>query len=133
MEIKVDISELRKLEYDLGHVPARLAPKVVAVTKRAAHNIKTDWRETWTGYAHLPHLPKAVTYDQLPGVSHVRFEIGPDLDKKQGGEGWNIEFGGLHNAPIPGGVPALQKEEPKLVAHLELIMEEALDGRRASR
>jgi hypothetical protein len=55
-----------------------------------------------------------VSYDvfhTFAGNSHA--EVGPDKAKRQGALGNIIEFGTPKNAPIPGGLPALETEAPR--------------------
>lgn len=109
----IDGSEVRALERTLtragGHVY-----QIGKVVERAAVNIKKDWQQRWSGIAHAPALPAAITYDPLDwAVGSVRTEIGPDKQRRQGALGNIIEFGTKNNGPIPGGLPALAAETPR--------------------
>lgn len=130
MDLDVDASELREFAEDLGRIPASMVPKVEAVVRKAAVNIKQDWAQTWTGHAHIPALPKAISFDMLYGFGSIGAEIGPDKARTQGPLGNVIEFGTVNNAPIPGGYPALYKELPAFMLHLALVTgREIGDGR----
>jgi hypothetical protein len=111
--IDVEVAGRRELETVLTKAASRSVPAVRAVVERGALNVKTDWRQRWGGIAHAPALPAAVTYDVRFGFGSVSAEIGPDKEKRQGALGNLIEFGSENNAPIPGGLPALQAEEPR--------------------
>ena len=121
MDIDIDASELREFTEDLGRIPASMVPKVEAVVRKAAVNIKKDWAAAWAGHAHIPALPRAISFDMQYGIGVIGVEIGPDKAKAQGPLGNVIEFGTVNNAPIPGGYPALYKELPAFLAHLALV------------
>lgn len=80
---------------------------------KGAMQIKEDWRKRWSGHPHIPRLPAAVTFDIGELGFKVEAEIGPDKDRPQGALGNIIEFGTPKNAPIPGGLPALEAEVPR--------------------
>lgn len=105
-------------------------PEVGRIVGRGAMNIKKDWRQRWTGMRHIRALPYAITYDMEYQVAGqiTAAEIGPVKEKRQGPLGNLIEFGSVNNAPHPGGLPALEAEEPKLLEQLELTMVKQLGG-----
>lgn len=104
---------LSALAAELEHA-ARVAPdEARKVVQKGALNIKKDWRRRWSGMAHLPRLPYAVTYDTTFSGQQAGAEIGPDKDRPQGALGNIPEFGTVNNAPIPGGAPALESERPR--------------------
>jgi len=94
-------------------------PAVRGVVQKGALNIKTDWRRAWSGHPHAPALPSAVTYDSKATATSASAEIGPDKHKRQGSLGNLFEYGSVHNAPIPGGAPAVAKELPRFERALE--------------
>lgn len=97
----------------LDRAAADVLPEGKRVVDKGALNIKNDWRDRWKGHAHFPDLPRAVTYDSAIDGMTVRAQIGPDKGLRQGALGNLIEFGSRNNAPIPGGLPALDAEEPR--------------------
>jgi len=113
---------LNMLAADLERA-AKIAPKEARkVVQRGLQNIKTDWRQRWTGYAHAPRLPYSITYDTSISLGgRIEGEVGPDKDKPQGALGNLFEFGSIKNAPIPGGMPALQAEQPKFEKAMEQL------------
>lgn len=99
------------------------AKKVVA---KGSVNIKTDWRRRWRGIAHAPRLPISISYDITESDAEISAEIGPvEGPALQGFVAPFIEFGGAHNAPHPGGLPALQAEEPKFAAQCDALLAKA--------
>lgn len=128
-EVQAGSSDLRALIHDLDQASANALDEVEKVVSKGALNVKKDWRERWSGHPHIPRLPYAVGYDLERGEDMVRAEIGPDKDLPQGPLGNVIEFGTVHNAPIPGGLPALDAEEPRFAQALEDLGEQLLEGR----
>lgn len=126
--IHADSGDLDDLIHDLdiGVVRRRMMPEAKRVTERGAFNIKKDWRDRWSGHPHIPHLAKAVTYDVTSKRDEVEAEIGPDKERRQGPLGNIIEHGTVHNAPIPGGAPALAAEEPRYMKALADLGEKVL-------
>jgi hypothetical protein len=96
------------------------------VVSKGAVNIKTDWRAAWKGIKHAPRLPLSISYDITESDSEIVAEIGPvEGPQLQGFLGPIIEFGGIHNAPIPGGLPALQAEEPRFAEQCDVLLGKA--------
>lgn len=98
------------------------------VVNRGALQIKNAWKARWSGYAHLPHLPSAISYDIAGGGGVWVAEIGPDKTRSQGPLGNIIEFGSRNNAPIPGGLPAARAEEPLFFKAAADAAEKAVGG-----
>jgi hypothetical protein len=112
----------------LDRACSRAVPETMVVVTAAAERVRADWAQRWSGMAHAPALPAAVTKDVFPLPGSVRAEIGPDKSRRQGALGNLLEFGSVHNAPRPGGLPALQAEEPRLEAALEALSASLLGG-----
>lgn len=111
--------DLRALEQTLNQA-AEIAPRDARkIVSKGCLNIKTEWRRTWSGYPHAPRLPYSITYDTKSLPHGASGEVGPDKDKPQGPLGNLFEFGSVNNAPIPGGAPAAEREEPRLVKAAE--------------
>lgn len=115
------------LAADLGQAAAKALPEIRKVLQKGALNIKTDWRRTWTGLAHAPRLPYAITYDTEETATRVIAEIGADKEKRQGALANLIEYGSVNNAPIPGGARALRAEEPRFEKALGDVIEGLTD------
>ncbi|MCX4470452.1 hypothetical protein OOK41_09050 [Micromonospora sp. NBC_01655] len=116
---EIETHELHLLAVDLTEAAAAAPAEVRKVVQKGALNIKTDWRRRWSGHAHAPRLPYAVTYDTRETSAGSTAEIGPDKDKPQGALGNLFEYGSVNNAPIPGGVPAAEAEKPRFEKALE--------------
>jgi hypothetical protein len=126
--MEVQVTGLRELIADLDRAHSKALGETEQVVAKGALNIKTDWARRWSGLKHAPALPKAVSYDlyHLPGS--IRAEVGPDKGKRQGALGNLIEFGSANNAPIPGGLPALESEAPRMEKALADLVEKLLGG-----
>ncbi len=113
----------------LAKAEAEVDDKTQRVVGFGCNAIKKDWQRRWTGYAHLPHLPRAISYDVVgsDALGYVRGVVGPDRLKEQGGLGHYIEFGTITSGPIPGGLPAHATEEPKFVNAMGDMAEKLLD------
>lgn len=110
-----DDRELREWASKLDTAAKVMPKEATKVVSKGALNIKNAWRKAWTGHPHIRHLPRAVTYDLTKTLTATEAEIGPDKALTQGPLGHIIEYGtpGGHNAPIPGGLPALDAEAPR--------------------
>ncbi len=104
----------------LERVPVSIRKPMRAVIGQGLNNIKRDWKIKWTGYAHIPHLPHAITYD-VDEAATTSFSgvVGPASPREQWELGSIIEFGvisaraGRQNAPLPGMIPASELEAPR--------------------
>ena len=113
------------LAASFDRIAAEIPKTLQGVVKKGAQNIKDDWRRRWSHIAHAPRLRRAVTYDVHVNKSRIWAEIGPvEGPELQGFLGPIIEYGGIHNAPIPGGVPASDAEAPRF----ERAIADAVDG-----
>lgn len=133
MKAKVETSGWDELIRDFETLPKRLIPELRKVTSKGALNIKRDWAERWEGHMTIAHLPSSINYDLAEEPTAVEAEIGADHSRLQGTlahiiEFANAEYGTLRNAPIPGGQPALDAEEPRYVRAVADVAEEAVAG-----
>ncbi len=127
---------LKELERDLDAVQRELMPEAMKVLSKGALNIKRDWADRWEGHPTIRHLPRSINYDLHERPSSGEAEIGPDLQRIQAPlahiiEFGKVEYGTLHNAPIPGGQPALDNEEPKFVRAVADLAERIVSRRGA--
>lgn len=123
------IDDLNRLAAELDTAAGVAPEEARKVVAHGAFNIKKDWRQAWTGLAHAPALPYAISYDVRQVGGRVAAEIGPDKDKRQGALGNLIEYGSVNNAPRPGGLPALEREAPRFEKAMEDLAVRALEGR----
>lgn len=133
MEVRVETSGWDDLIRDWQKVPAELMPALEKVTSKGALNIKQDWAKRWEGHTTIAHLPRAINYDLATTADTTEAEIGADHAKTQGTlahiiEFANTEYGTLRNAPIPGGQPALDAEEPRYVNAIADAAEDVIAG-----
>lgn len=126
MSVSIDTSELRTLAADLAQASLKANLAVRPVVQKGALNIKKGWQSRWSGLAHAPAVDESVTYDTKITASGFEAEIGPDKDRRQGALGNLLEFGSIKNAPIPGGVPAMDEEAPKFEAALSKLLDDVL-------
>ena len=104
---------------DLGKAGFRASTKIVATTKKAAGKIKDEARRNAEGMSHAPHYPRSITYDIEYTNDSVVAEIGPDKDLPQGALGNLLEFGSVNNAPHAHLGPAMDRELPEWLRHVE--------------
>lgn len=126
MTIRFDTSELTVLVDALNRASRVAVPDARKVVTVGANNIKREWRRRWKGLKHAPALPYSITYDLYTSLSGPAAEIGPDKTRRQGALGNLLEYGSVKNAPIPGGAPAAQAEEPRFAKALEDLGVKAL-------
>jgi hypothetical protein len=126
-EFELTVTGLDELIHAMNRVERRLSKGADAVVRRGALNIKKDWARRWSGLAHAPAVPRAISYDVDSSAAEVCAEIGADKQRRQGALGNILEFGTVKNAPIPAGMPALAAEEPRFVRALVEVAENVLD------
>lgn len=126
--MEVQITGLRELVAALEKAESKSLDETKAVVEKGALNIKKDWAQRWSGHPHAPALSAAVNYDVRWGLGTINAEIGPDKSRRQGALGNIYEFGTPNNAPVPGGLPALEAEEPRFLKALEDMAEGLLGG-----
>lgn len=106
-----------------GAAGTEMFRSVGTVIKRAAVNVKKDWRANAKASSgtHARAYPYSVTFD---GPTREGFDVfavvGPDKDKPQGALGNLLEYGdgGAKNPPHNDGKRAADAEAPKLEKHL---------------
>jgi hypothetical protein len=104
-----------------------IVDEVEKVVSKGCLNIKREAARRWSGYAHLPHLPRAVDYDVTRDGDTVTGEVGPNKAKLQGGLGAYIEFGTIHSGPIPAMMPAADAEAPRFERALADVAVELIE------
>lgn len=124
----IDLSDVDTYIAELGRVPKELHDEVVKVGEKGALNIKRDWTQAWSGHSYIAPLSRSVSYDRRFRGTDVEWEIGPDKGRAQGPLGNIIEFGSVKNAPIPGGLPALDREAPRTEKAISDVLGKVLGG-----
>lgn len=102
---------LRDVADDLEEGPQRVLVELEAVGHRGANNMVRFARARVRGLRHAPAYPYAIGYDYAITTKVMRWDVGPDKDKRQGALGNLIEYGSINNRPIPHIHPALNAEE----------------------
>lgn len=125
---------LQELIRDLETLEERSEKAFPPVLSRGALNIKTTWRASWEAAkrhpTHIPHLVQGIGYDtdsHPPEWYSAR--IGVAYANRQSPLAHLLEYGSIHNAPIPGGQAALDAEEEPFVQAVADTAVRLLDGR----
>lgn len=124
----IDLTEVNTYIAELDRVPKDMYDEVVKVGEKGALNIKKDWAQAWSGHSYIGPLSRAVSYDRRGKGASIEWEIGPDKGRAQGPLGNVIEFGTVNNPPIPGGLPALDREAPRTERALADVLGRVLGG-----
>jgi hypothetical protein len=111
----------------LAKAEVEVDDKTQRVVGMGCLKIKKDWARMWTGYAHIPHLPRAINYDVFHVGADIHGEVGPDRAKPQGGLGSYIAYGTPTSGPIAGPFPAADAEEPRFINAIGDMAEKLLD------
>jgi hypothetical protein len=125
--IRIQSQGLDVLAADLTKAQAEIGPASAKVTGMACLNIKKDVQRRWSGLAHLPHLPRAITYDVRQLAHTVVGEVGAEQERLQGKLAWTQEYGTPTSAPNPAFRPASEKEQPAWEMFLTKVAEQALN------
>lgn len=124
-----DVSELLEMESDLRAAESNAIAEVQVVVAKGSLNIKNGWRQRWSGLSHLRQVPSTISYDTEVKRDTVVGDIGPDKDREgQAPYAVLLEYGSIHNPPMPGGAPALEEEAPRFEAALAALGEKLVTG-----
>lgn len=129
MRYTVDAAGVDELARDLEQAADKAMPEVERVTERGAYNIRRDARRNVRAASrglYLRHYPRSIGYDVEAGPDWVEAEVGPEVDKLQGGMGRGVEFGSSKTAPIAHLFPALDAEIPRYERQLARAIDRAL-------
>jgi hypothetical protein len=125
--IRIESQGLDTLAADLAKAQAEIGPASAKVTGMACLNIKKDVQKRWSGLAHLPHLPRAISYDVKTFGRFVVGEVGADHERLQGKLAWTQEYGTPTSAPNPAFRPASDKEQPAWETFLDKVAADAIE------
>lgn len=131
---RFDVSDLRRLEVDLGRAPERAQDQVRKVVQRAAYNIKRDLQAEASGSESFSRVADAITYETWETHDGVVAEIGPEIGhergdpKAQGSLAWIAYEGTARTAPVfPDPAGALDREAEAFSRYLaEAVADELL-------
>jgi hypothetical protein len=126
--ISFDDHELKALTRDIEKA-ARIMPAAAAkVVTKAAVNVKADARRRVSGLAHAPAYPSSIGFDPVQVTPiWVQTCVGPDKSKRQGALGNILEYGTVHNPPVPHLGPAAEAEEPRFAKAMDELAAKALE------
>lgn len=129
MSMHIRLEGLDELADDMERAGDRVADELYPVVKRAAVNIKREWRKKAkrTGHKHGKLYWLAIDFDIARLGDRIDAAIGPDANKPQGGMGRGFEYGSIHTAPHPDGDAAVRGEEPQFAAQAEAAVLRAID------
>ena len=127
-KVTVQASGLAALRDALGEIPDETIKEAKKVVGQGALNIKRGTMRRWQGLAHLPHLPRSVTYDVTHVGDIISAEIGADHSRPQGKLAWIPEYGSPTSAPRPGLAPELDAEAPKFERYVEKLGVDVLEA-----
>src|SRR5690606_26993943 len=111
MRYTVDAAGVDELARDLEQAADRSMPEVERVTERGAYNIRRDARRNVRAASrglYLRHYPRSIGYDVEAAPDWVEAEVGPEVDRLQGGLGSGVEFGSSRRAPVAHQFPGFE-------------------------
>ena len=76
--------ELRRFGRDLGKIAGTAIPKVDAVLKRGAQNIKTGLQDNLAQSEHFRSAAASISYDRVGRFGSLEYVVGPDKDRFAG-------------------------------------------------
>lgn len=112
--MEADLSELRQLDADLGKIPGRAVPPLMAAADKSGQRVRRQMRSDARGIAHAPYFPASITHEVEVKVGQIAVEVGPDKGRKQGALGNILYFGTSKNGPVLDINAPLEAEGPKL-------------------
>lgn len=121
---EIDTSELRKLQVDLGRIPAQAVPEVEAVLKKAAQKLKGTMAAEFEKSPSFKRVGAAVSYERRGFAKEIAYEIGPEMGRGAGSLAGIAVDGGANGGG--GSVNVDHLLEPESVAiekHLGLVLE----------
>lgn len=126
--VTFDTRGLVALTKDIERAARIMPAEAAGVVTKAAVNVKADARRRASGIKHAPAYPYSIGFDDVTVTPiWVQTYVGPDKDKRQGALGNILEYGTVHNAPIPHLGPAAEAEEPKFAKAMDELAAKALD------
>lgn len=126
--MSIDDSELRAFAADLSSAPSRLVPKVRAVVKRGAVNVKRQRQQEFGASRSFKGVARAESFDILEDATGVEAQIGPTKGPGEPGNLANIAVFGTSRGggTVPDPQGALDAEIPGFMKALGDAMEGSL-------
>lgn len=123
-DVTVDTSQLLHFAVDLGKVAASALPRVDAVVKRGAQQIKDDMVSDAEASKHFRGIGRTIDYDRAYGIGEVSYEVGPN--RERGGQAPLAGVAYLGGANGGGGSldldGPLEREAPRLMKALDELL-----------
>ncbi|MFJ6293196.1 hypothetical protein ACIQJX_07530 [Streptomyces griseoviridis] len=123
--MSVVVTGAQETAAQLLHGITAMEAKAVTAVAVTAGKVKRSAAERVSGRKYLPAYPSSITYTVSRGPEGPEAEIGPDKGRPQGPLGNLIEYGSIHNAPIPHLGPALDEHVDDLVRGIEIAAVQA--------
>lgn len=117
--MEFDTSEVDRLAADLGRIPGRMVPSMIAAVTKSATSVRDAMRADARGHAHSPHFPNSITAEVKVKVGQIEAEVGPDKGLTQGALGNILYFGTSMNGPVLNINGPLDAESPKFQKAIE--------------
>lgn len=124
--MEFDVSEVNELAADLGRIPGRMVPPMIAAVTKSSHAVRDQMRADAGGIGHAPHFPKSITDEIRVKAGQIEAEIGPDKGLKQGALGNILYFGTSNNGAVLNINSALDAEAPKFQKAVEAAAEKLM-------
>lgn len=122
---------LKELADDLGKARDTVVEQAKKIVGKGCLNIKKEAQRIIRAnspHGYLPHYPRSIGYDVTASGDRVLGVVGPDINKLQGGLGYIIEGGTIHNAPIPHLLPARDAEVPRFEQYAAELGVDLIEG-----
>lgn len=117
--MEFDVSEVNQLAADLGKIPGRMVPPMIAAVTKSANSVRDGMRADARGHSHFPHFPNSITADVKVRPGQIEGEVGPDKSLTQGALGNILYFGTSKNGPVLNINGPLDAEAPQFQKAVE--------------
>jgi hypothetical protein len=125
MPYSQDVSGLDELRRELAVIPDRILDDGEKIVGKAMSNIKKGaiQRVRVQRWAHLPHLPRAFSYDVKRTGRVIRGEAGADTEKLQGGLDIYVENGTTHTPANAHWTRSFDAELPNFERYCDELLD----------
>jgi hypothetical protein len=125
--ITIDTSDAKRFTAELGRIVPRAVPRVEAVLKKGAENLKKDMAAAFEERPHFKRIGAAVSYERRGFASEIAYEVGPEIGRGAGSLAGIAVDGGANGGG--GSVKVDHLLEPEAAAiekHLSKILDDLL-------